>query len=642
MATLAAGRDDRAGEAAVMKLTINSSTNMKKVIKKDALWAYFLTVLFFLTAPDLNAQRLSRELNVDLWINQAGYVPAAGKTVVTKGLLNRTYEVIRLENQQVVFTGRFTPNTCDFGDYSTGDFSAVTQEGHYYIKSDTLRSWPFQISETVYRSPIDLLVGYFSLQRCGPSTTGYLAPCHLDDGVRLDNGKHQDVTGGWHDATDLRKWVNGTIPGMIGLSRTYELLDENDPGRETIYDELLWGNRYFLNMQEPQGFVMYHIGGEVKKAYDSNRWTDNEIGEEGGELHFVRPTAGALALDTSKKETELLIFGTSDDRVIQTEPADLITQYHFIASEAVMARLAKHRDPAYSERCLQAALRGFAWCQSEDTMPKAGILGASMQAAVELYKATGQRVYRDFAAQKAALLKKLQADSRDGAARGFFYTSLSSHEPYRDSFRAHLELIALCDLVQTFPRHGDAALWKKMIKDYSVRYLSFFSRRNSFGVTLYGLYAAADPGGNRKIDQYWYRYFMPVGREQWWARWWVGLNPYIALSGVGLIKAAAVLDDPALKAIAQRQLDWIVGANPFGSSAIVGVGYNQPPYFQWSAGAFRPATPVLPGAVSCGPGGSYEDRPHFYDNAPFGQSEYWTPAVAYALWLMAEISKTEK
>jgi hypothetical protein len=190
-----------------------------------------LLLLLFLTATGLNAQRFSRELNVDLWINQAGYVPGAGKTVVTKGLLNRKYEVIRLENQQVVFEGYFTPRTCDFGDYSTGDFSALTQEGHYYIKSDTLRSWPFQVSGTVYRKPMDLVVGYFSLQRCGASTTGYLSPCHLDDGVRIDNGEHQDVSGGWHDATDLRKWVSATIYGMIGLSKTYELLDENDPGR---------------------------------------------------------------------------------------------------------------------------------------------------------------------------------------------------------------------------------------------------------------------------------------------------------------------------------------------------------------------------------------------------------------------------
>ena len=93
---------------------------------------------------------------------------------------------------------------------------------------------------------MNLIVTYFSLQRCGSSTTGYLSPCHLDDGIRLDNGKHQDVTGGWHDASDLRKWVEATIYGMIGLGKTYELHDEKNKTREKILDELMWGNQYFL------------------------------------------------------------------------------------------------------------------------------------------------------------------------------------------------------------------------------------------------------------------------------------------------------------------------------------------------------------------------------------------------------------
>ena len=604
-----------------------------KSIKYDGLThlALRLAVLFCLTATDLNAQRLSRELNVDLLINQAGYVPGAGKTVVTKGLINSNYEVIRMEDRQVVFEGQFTPNTCDFGDYSAGDFSALTQEGHYYIKSDTLRSWPFQISKTVYRPPMRLILGYFSLQRCGASTTGYLSPCHLDDGVRLDNGKHQDVTGGWHDATDLRKWVANTIVGMIGLSRTYELLDKNDPDRETVYDELLWGNRYFLNMQEPQGYVMTHVGGEVEKNFDSNRWTDNEIGEEGGELHFVRPTSGGLA-SVESDEVELLIFGTKDDRIIQTKPTDLISQYNFTIAEAIMARIAKKRDPAYSKKCLESAVRCFEWCQTPDTLPKTGVIGASMQAAIELYKITGQDVYRDFAVQKAALLKDLQADSREGHVGGFFHISLSRREPYRGFWHTHLELMALCDLIQTFPRHGDVALWKRMIADYSVHYLSFFSQRNSFGIIPYGLYAAAEPGGNRKVDNYRYRYFMvPEG-------FFLGVNANIALAGVGLLKAAAILGEPSLKAIAQKQLDWIIGANPFSASTIVGVGHNQLPHMDGSI-AFRPPTPVLPGAVMNGLCGNREDLPYMIPYDTYNDREYWMPAVACTLWLMGEITK---
>ena len=165
---------------------------------------------------------------------------------------------------------------------------------------------------------MNLIVAYFSLQRCGPSTTGYLSPCHLDDGVRLDNGKHQDVTGGWHDASDLRKWVSATIYGMIGLVKTYEL--QKKENREKILDELMWGNQYFLKMQEPQGYVMNYIGGEVKQNWDNNRWTDNIIGKYGGELRIIKPTTG-------KSTNEMLIFGSKDDRIIQTDPVNMLTQY---------------------------------------------------------------------------------------------------------------------------------------------------------------------------------------------------------------------------------------------------------------------------------------------------------------------------
>ncbi len=156
------------------------------------------------------------------------------------------FDVVDLVTRKVAYSGSFKPCPGDFGAYSTGDFSSLIKEGHYYVKCDTLRSYPFEISASAYQQTMNKIVGYFSLQRCGSSTTGYLSPCHLDDGVRMDNGKHQDVTGGWHDASDLRKWVGATIYGMIGLSKTFELLDPGNPAREKILDELMWGNQYFL------------------------------------------------------------------------------------------------------------------------------------------------------------------------------------------------------------------------------------------------------------------------------------------------------------------------------------------------------------------------------------------------------------
>ena len=575
---------------------------------------------------ELSGQRLTRDLNVDLLVNQVGYVPKAGKTIVTKGIINGKFEVINLETQKVAYTGVIKPNPGDFGDYSIGDFSALNQEGHYYIKSDTLRSYPFAIYSSIYQPTIDLIVGYFSLQRCGSSTTGYLSPCHIDDGIRMDNGKHQDVSGGWHDASDLRKWVGATIYGMIGLSKTYELQDEKNKNREKILDELIWGNQYFLRMQEPQGYIMNYVGGDVKKHSDSNRWTDNEIGPDGGELMFVKPPAG-------RSKNDMLIFGSNDDRVIRTDPADMTAQYNFITSEAIMARITKTKNADYSQKCLQAAIKCFNWCSKEKNDTSTGILGASIQAAIEMYKTTKQDIYKDFAIEQASQLKKLQVNDQSDKVSGFFYTAFSDQEPYKNISEGCLELISMCDLIKTFPAHKDVSSWKKMIADYSSQYLLFMSQRNGFGIIPYGLYSKQDTGANRKVGKYWYRYFMQPELS-----WWVGINANIASAGVGLMKAASILDDPKLKALAQRQLDWIIGVNPFNSSTIVTVGYNHPKHFGGSS--FRPLTPVLPGAVLNGLGGDNKDQP-VIGNGNWQISEYWTPMVAYTIWLLAEISKSE-
>jgi hypothetical protein len=587
---------------------------------------YLIAAYIFIAAFGAKAQRFTRDLHVDLLVNHAGYVPEASKTVVVKGLINKDFEVINTSTGQVAFKGAFKPAAGDFGDYSTGDFSAVKQTGTYYVKTDTVRSFPFRISPVAYRSAMDMIVGYFSLQRCGPSETGYMAPCHTDDGVRLDNGQHQDVIGGWHDASDLRKWVSATIYGMIGLSRVYELLDAGDPMLDKIYDELLWGNMYFLKMQEPQGNVMNFIGGDVRQNGDNNRWTNNVIESGGGEIKFFQPTGGV-------SRNMVFILGDKDERVIQTEPAGFVSQYNFVLSEAIMARIANKRDVEYSHKCLTAAVKCFDWCMAADKKPDVEIIGASMIAALELYKTTGEARYKDFAIRKALELKKLQAPKQSGSAVGFFYTSQSDREPYKDIWQGPLALIALCDLAELFPAHQDLRLWKSMIEGYSVDYLEFFTQKNSFGIVPYGLFTKENPGGDRKVGDYWYRYFMNPELN-----WWVGVNANLASAGIGFLKAASVLQKPELKAAAQRQLDWITGSNPFNSSTVIGVGYNQPIRFI-NGSEFSPPTPVLPGAVMNGLGGDKEDMPYLIEKNNYNQSEYWTPMVAYTLWLMGEISK---
>jgi hypothetical protein len=118
------------------------------------------------------------------------------------------------------------------------------------------------------------------------------------------------------------------------------------------------------------------------------------------------------------------------------------------------------------------------------------------------------------------------------------------------------------------------------------------------------------------------------------ADWWVGINAHLASNGVGLSRAARLLGDARLAHAAQRQLDWVLGANPFDASTMTGVGGNQPPLFV--TGEFRPPTPLIAGGVMNGLGGSANDEVRL-EPGSYHTCEYWTPMVAYVMWLMAEL-----
>jgi len=592
-------------------------------MKKVFTIAYFLTILS--SYNSLPAQRLSRDYNIGLLTNQVGYLPASTKTCLMRGNEQKYFEVVEISSGRVAYSGTLIPRKGDFGTYATAEFSTVINEGRYYLRADTLRSFPFTISKDVYQQPMNMIVGYFSRQRCGASATGYLSPCHTDDGIRFDNSKHQDVAGGWHDASDLRKWVSATIYGMMGLARAYELADMQY--RENILDELRWGNQYFLKMQEPQGYVMEFIGGDLKKHSDNNRWTNNSIENGDTNIRLVNPNAGT-------SHQLMLVSGNADDRIIQTEPVEMSAQYNFITAQSMMSRISSKTDPVYAKQCLDAAKKCYEWClqQAGDTTTRNA--GAALQAAIEMYKTTLSPVYHMRAAELALQLKKLQASDPMKKLSGFFYTSPSNREPYKNAWNGCQALMGLSDLVQLFPADKDVPLWKTMIRDYAEHYLLLLSEKNSFGIVPFGLYNKKNPGGNRKIGAYWYRYFMQPELD-----WWVGINSNIASAGVGLLKAAKVLQDERMKAAAQKQLDWILGCNPLNSSTMLGAGYNHPDHFAGTS--FLPNVPLIPGAVLNGLGGDHEDMP-VKGKGDWQISEYWTPMVAYTLWLMAELSANAK
>ena len=58
------------------------------------LFKLIVTILIVAVNTGINAQKISRDLNVDLLINHAGYTPGASKTVIKKGIINSKFNVV--------------------------------------------------------------------------------------------------------------------------------------------------------------------------------------------------------------------------------------------------------------------------------------------------------------------------------------------------------------------------------------------------------------------------------------------------------------------------------------------------------------------------------------------------------------------
>ncbi|MCL2058658.1 MAG: glycoside hydrolase family 9 protein [Oscillospiraceae bacterium] len=537
--------------------------------------------------------------------NQLGYLPKAPKTAVLAGYGMFRFQLVDCASGEVLDEKSVLAREADFGSIAEYDFSNVEKPGVYYVKADPFRSYPFTISGGALDEAFTHPVSYFAAQRCGPSTTGYFTPCHCEDGIRMDDGTYRDVTGGWHDASDLRKWVGATIEGMVGLAMVYELQgDVIKPGG--ILEELKWGNRYFLSMQEPDGYVMAHCGGDVFRHSDSNHWTDN-------------------------------IKGTPDDRVIKTTPERMAAQMRFVAAQAMAARVARAcGDAAYGERCVEAGARCFSWAYARmDENTTTEELGDGATAALELFRTTGERRFAGFAEDLTDRIVALQVTDYE-PVRGFFRISQTNADPYK-SIHGDPASIALCLMLEHLGDSADAPKWRECLRMWAMEYMLPMSRGSGFGLFPYGLYTW-DAGGGRKCGGYFFRYFMGLRdrMESNGTPWWVGINAHAAATGIAAAKAAALLGEPELMAIAQRQLDWIVGANPFDESTIDLVGRNHHTVFD--AHCFVPNTPRIRGAVLNGIGGDQLDMPDLLDGS-YHTCEYWTPMVAHTMWLAALLKK---
>jgi hypothetical protein len=548
-------------------------------------------------------------------LNQTGFLPVSFKTFRTsESRGQKEFSIMDMSTSKAIFTGVVTEKKGDWGKVYIGDFSTVQTPGKYYVQFGDKASEPVSISSLQYVYNLEKHLNWFLSQRCGDPKHGWERGQHRDDGVRLDNRKHQDVSGGWHDAADLRKW-GMTINGLWALSEVYlSLSAENIPdfgGKKEliarIKDEFNWGNKYYSAMQEPQGYLMEQVGGDVYKHGDNNRFTDN-------------------------------IPGTADDRWIVTKPNEPVFQYMFVIAQCNMALTEK---PELRNSYILRATRCFNWATENKIVKDIHSLGAAQTASLKLYETTGNEKYLSMAEEYLKLILGRQ-DTIKRPAYGFIRSwKPGAPDPNNDFFpEDNLSYMLITpdfpiwSIVESIRVIKDPELNRKARQAFQIyvdHFVSYFDGRSSYGIVPLALYRK-NPGGDRKAGDYFYRWCY-VNHED--NEWWNGINPRIGYAGAILVRGGILTHNPRAVRIGQQQLDFIYGCNPFNASTVTGLGYNQPDYFKTSE--FVPHTPETVGAVMAGIGSSENDLPVLLPGW-WQTTEYWMEAVTGTVMLLNELN----
>lgn len=576
-------------------------------------------------------------------VSHLGYRTSGAKNVVIRSAPGvREARIVRMKklgmDASLVIPLRAAGN--DFGDWLHGDFSALTEPGTYRAaiafqlfsgmahptdsgsrstRQSSLDAWSrgiveawsqdFVVSEKPWDDTMRNMMGYYQAQRCGASPHGYNTPCHIGPIAATDGRAAKPITGGWHSAHDHVRDVPEILHGMFGLLQLAET--RPDLAAElNAFDELRWGNDYFLSLQDPRGYI--YFGVYLKDYYAEFDWWD------------------------------------TSSFLLRTEPGPRYCQYMFSAFQAQLARLYRASEPQYAAKCLAAARRCFAYWEGKPggdwgSHKYVYELGTACYAAAQLYRCTGSAVYRNRARILAEQLMALQYP--DGFWPECAGGDLDPRHDYnlliaRGVYQAYAPL-GLCAVAEAMPADEAAPRWRAALERFTEGFAAFFATANAFGMLPY--YVFRDPatpqvrtrGGKS------YRYFLdpshtaltiPHSRT---IPWQTGNQSTIAGFGAALCAIARLLGQDAARHLAQRQLDCVLGLNPFDSCQILGLGRNNPVVYP--SLDFMPPAPEIVGAGLQGACGDDSDEPQIVGGY-YGSGEFWMPPHSWILGLMATLS----
>jgi hypothetical protein len=584
-------------------------------------------IKFYFDQMELEKVEADKIEGWDVWSGRisyphTGYQTGAQKTAIANNIDAKEFKLVS-DKGTVVLTKPIEKVTSQIGSFQVMDFTEVRTPGTYILKAGTAVTKPFKIDADPYEETVWKALNFFYAERCGMEIPGVHGREH-EDWVCVHGNKRMVINGGWHDAGDMTQSAEGTEEITYSLLSMAEKLraNNNNPalyGR--VLEEAKWGLDWILKTRFGDG---YRNTGST-----NSRRTNNIIGD--------------------------------DDDIVSTAQNSPLMNFEAATVEAIGYRLFKGIDPHFAAYALKTAESDWKFAAEgmssvkpskdiwrttfdsnnvEDELPSQAILSS-----VALWKATGDKKYAGMATELAPVIINAQQRSRpdwDTPLTGFYYTSSAKERilHYCHRGREQAPTMALSSLCDAFPDNPDWMKWYSAVTLYS-EYLKTISKYTApYNMMPASVYTDTEymhvPESRRESFHRQVLKGIPLGKGHYlrlFAVWmdYRGNFGTILPQAQALASAAHLRGDLASAQIAEHQLEWIIGRNPFAQSTMYGEGYDYTLLYTPSSGDIVGALPV--GIQTR----DDEDVPYWPVQSMWTYKEIWSHPVTNWIWLLKDI-----
>jgi hypothetical protein len=551
--------------------------------------------------------------------SHSGYRTGSRKEALVQNVTGTHFQILDKDNK-VMYESEGKKYQKGFVEL---DFSSLNTTGNYKIKIDNVSSKFFPVGDQAYLSTAWHTLNFFFAERCGFDQPGIHQVCHKDIFSVHPDGKRMLINGGWHDAADLTQGVGNTARAVIAMVELANTVKDTQPELYTrILEEARWGLNWVLNTRFGDG---YRNGSLIVGI-----WTDNMI--------------------STKDDMEAKASNNPFDNFISA------------TATAISAPLYKSTDPVFSAWCEKTAIEDFNFAvalmgQVVNEKNETELFAMATVSAMNLYQLTRDKVYLDQAAQFVQVVMASQQLERRSdwsiPLHGFFYESRNKKRPLAYFHRSDEEMMVqgLYLLLKNAPDHADAKKWRaacqayadylhdiaKSIEPYGILPAAVYQLNNAdFG----GIYHEGERIGLPSMEEYnaQVKKGIPLGGDYYLRRFPVayqfrGFHAVLMGKAKAAFLLSELLNDKPLNNIATRQLEYIIGYNPFAMSTIYGEGYDYPPLYGAYVGDVVGAVPV--GIETF----ENDDEPYMPMQVNATYKEVWTHTTASTIWLLSKVLK---